>query len=179
MANYNLINPSIEGSLSTTFSGKSQLDAAVTAWNSISKYITNNVPQFAFTLENSNDGQLHHFLVKETLDGGNSASFDISEMDLKLNKKTETEFKKRSAASKSKMSGGKKHHKDDDDDSSSSSSSSEIFSALKLYKNRTRTYPISYWWYDPLVYRLDYLYMPTFVAPLSPYVEFTTINYYP
>jgi hypothetical protein len=179
---YKLINPSIEGEFNNSFSGKSHLDAALGTWNSISKYITNNVPQFAFTLENKKNGQLHHFLVKESLVGGKSAKFDISELDIKLKKNEESEFKKRIHKFKtSEMRGGKKkrHTDDDDDDSSSSSSTSDIFSALKLYKSRNPVYPITYWWYDPIIYGLDSVYIPTFVAPITPYIEVTTLNYYP
>ena len=183
MSNYKLINPYIEGNIVNTFSGKSQLDAASQTWNTISKYITNNVPQFAFTMENINDGQIHHFLVKESLVGGNSAKYDIKELTLKMKQSEESAFKNRIDTFKnSKMRGGKKKHdkKDDDDDSSSSSSSSsEIFSALKLYNRKNKSYPISYWWYDPLVYRLDSVYIPTFVAPIVPYIEVMTVNYYP
>lgn len=177
MSNYKLLNPYIEGNIVNTFSGKSALDVAEQTWTAISKYITNNVPQFAFTLENTNNGQIHHFLVKESLIGGSNASFKISEMPLKMKSKEEKEFKNRIDKFKnSNMRGGKK--KRDDDDDSSSSSLSEVFSALKLYK-KNKTYPITYWWYDPLVYRLDSVYIPTFVAPIVPYIEVMTVNYYP
>lgn len=184
MSNYKLINPSIEGNITSSFSGTSQLDAAVDTWNSLSKYITNNVPRFAFTLENSGDGTLHHFLVKENLSGGGSANYKISEINVDMKASDIKSFKNRIANfKKSKAQEGgkkhKKHHHDDDDSSSSSTSSSEIFSALKLYKQATRPVPIGYWWYDPLVYRLDSIYIPTFVAPLTPYIEVATINYYP
>jgi len=174
MANYKLINPCIEGNLETTFSGKNPADAALGAWTTVSKYITNNVPQFAFTLENTKNSKLHHFSVTESLVGGSSAEFNIDELhNVKPN--VEKELKKRVEQFKnSGMRGGKKH-KDDDD--SSSTSSSEIFSALKLYKNRNKVYPITYWWYDPLAYNFNNFYIPTFVAPMTPYVEVTTINY--
>lgn len=181
MSNYTLINPCIEGNIVSTFSGKSQLDAAVDAWNGLSKYITNNVPRFAFTLENNNNGELHHFLVKEKLSGNGDASYKISEIDVAMKPSDVKSFKNRiNNFKKSKaQAGGKKHKKHDDDDDSSSSSSSEPFNLLKVYNYATKTYPIGYWWYDPLVYRLDSVYIPTFVTPLTPYVEVATVNYYP
>jgi len=178
---YKLINPYIEGSMDNKFFGKTHAEAAEQTWTTISKYITNNVPQFAFTLENNDNGQLHHFLVKESLIGGSDASFNISELQLNLKSKDAQEFKNRA---KDTMKGGKKKHKrrHDDDSSSSSSSSSDsassIFSALKSYK-KNKGYPITYWWYDPLVYKLDSVYIPTFVAPIVPYIEVMTLNYYP
>jgi hypothetical protein len=180
MSNYKLINPYIEGSLVTTFSGASRLDAACSAWNNLSKYITNNVPKFAFTLENINDGQLYHFLVKESLSGNNAADFKISELDLVLNGNILKQFRNRIS-----LKGGRKHrrhHKDkdeDDDESSSSSSTSEIFSAVRLNKVYSKAQPIVYWWYDPLIYEIDSIYIPTFVTPLVPYIEIMTVNYYP
>ena len=177
MANYKLINPCIEGSLETNFSGKTPSEAASKTWTAVSKYITNNVPQFAFTLENKNNGKFHHFSVTEKLLGGGSAEFNIDELhNVKPN--TEKELKNRvERFSKSDLRGGKKHKKDDDDDDDSSTSSSEVFSALKIFKNRNKSYPITYWWYDPLAYNFNTFYVPTFVAPLTPYVEVTTINY--
>lgn len=183
MANYKLINPYIEGELSTVFSGKNQLDAALGAWTAVSKYVTNNVPQFAFTLENTKNGKLHHFSINELLVGGNSAEFNIEELH-KITPSVEKELKKRINNFKnSDMRGGKKHkkhkHDDDEEDDSSSSSSSEVFSALKIFKNRNKVYPITYWWYDPFAYNFNNFYMPTFVAPLNPVVEITTVNYIP
>lgn len=183
MSNYKLLNPYIEGKMTTSFAGNSPKVAAKKIWNAISKYITNNVPQFPFTMENTDTGKLHHFLVKESLIGGNQAKFNISELTLNMKPTEESEFKKRVDTFKnSKMRGGKKHrkHEDDDDDSSSSSSSTtEIFSALKLYNKHNTIYPITYWWYDPLIYKLDSVYIPTFVAPIVPYIEVMTVNYYP
>src|SRR3990172_8221718 len=130
MSNYKLINPYIEGTMITSFSGASHLDAACCAWNALSKYITNNVPKFAFTLENINDGRLYHFLVKESLSGNRSADFKISEINLKLKQDAISQFKNRLS-----MRGGKKHKKkhddddddDDDDSSSTSTSTSDVF----------------------------------------------------
>lgn len=199
---YKLINPVIEGKLNTTFTAKSDLDAANKTWTSISKYISNNVPKFAFTLENTNDGTLSHFLVKEKLNGDKNASFNLSKLKIKSDSKKEKEFRSRIV----KQAGGKhrKHNndkrkdedKDDEDDSSSTSSTSTScskssnvkifspFSSMSPYSAISSfspyyQYPIEYWWYDPYYYSLDSLFIPTFVYPLTPYVEITTLNYYP
>jgi hypothetical protein len=176
MSSYKLCNPVIGGDLKTSFKGKSALDAANKTWSSISKYISNNVPQFAFTLEKS-DGSLHHFTVSEKKNG-KEATFKINKLSLDLDRKQERDFKKRLAQGK-KQAGGKKHKKrdDDDDDSSSSSELEGIISPWTPY--HTGILPITYWWYDPYVYSLDSLYIPTFVYPLVPYIEVSTISYYP
>src|SRR5438105_13143025 len=130
MENYKLINPFIEGSLKCHFNGDDNLDAAQNTWNTLSKYITNNVPKFAFTLENTKDGTLSHFLVKETMNGNDSVKYKILELDDYNNLGNINDFKSRFSKfiDSRKLSGGKKHrkhkHNREDDGSSSSSSSS-------------------------------------------------------
>ncbi len=178
MANYKLINPSIQGDLKNVVAAGAPLDAAKQIWTNLSKYITNNVPSFAFTIENQDGGSIHHFKVEETKHK-NEARFEIKQLDLKLKASDLKKFKER--VSKSSMAGGKKHkhHKKDDDDDSSSSSSSDGFDTLKLYKNFSRPIlPITYWWYDPYVYNLQSVYIPTFITPVLPYIEIATVSYY-
>lgn len=181
MPSYKLCNPVIKGEVKTTFSGKTGLEAANKAWSTLSKYLSNNVPTFAFTLEQSG-GKLLHFTVKEKRNG-KEASFNISEMKIKLDARKEKEFRNRLA----KQAGGKKHKKrDDDDEDDSSSSSDELngiispWSPVGLYSPYVASaLPITYWWYDPYIYSLDSVYIPTFVYPLAPYIEVSTISYYP
>jgi hypothetical protein len=177
MSKYRLINPNIQGNLNNKFTGDSGIDAAKNAWDTISKYITNNVPKFGFTLENLKDGSLHHFSVKEDLEG-EYAKYDIQELNIKMKSDDLNKFKSKVAKSNKNMSGGKKH-KDKDDDSSSSSSTSDYLSSFKYNRLFNYPQPIVYWWYDPYIYSFDSVYIPTFVAPLTPYIEIATINYYP
>jgi len=199
MPNYKLINPTIEGNFINTFDKDNELDAAEETWRTLSKYITNNVPKFAFTLEKISDGQLSHFLVKESLSGNGYANYKVSKIKLNMKESDQKLFKDRINNLKkptNNIYGGKKHkhkhrhkkHNDnnnvngndnDDSSSSSSSSSSSAFTALKLFKSATATIPITYWWYDPLIYGFNSIYIPTFVSPLTPYIEVTTLNYYP
>lgn len=182
MSKYKLINPSIRGNLTNSFTGKNPSEAASNAWNTISEHMTNNVPKFAFTLENNEDGKLYHFLVKESMDGGEYADYKIKELDLKLKQNDIKKFKEKSQNFiDSEIKGGKhkkkKHkHKILDD-----SSSSDFLSHYKLHKllNYPQQQPFVYWWYDPLIYNLESVYIPTFVAPITPYIEVATINYYP
>lgn len=171
MPQYRLINPSIEGSLQTTYNEKKPTDAAEKVWLTLSKYITNSIPKFAFTLEDDK-GKLHHYSVKEKMIGGGDVKFDIAQIH-EIPSKHDTELKSR-VNKFAKQRGGKKHH---DDDSSSSSSSDDGFNALKLFKNKNTVFPITYWWYDPLVYNYNTFYTPTFVAPLYPQYEIYTSYY--
>jgi hypothetical protein len=176
MTKYNLVNPCIGGSLNTQFGGRNPLDAANSTWHSISKYLTNNVPRFAFTLENTSTGSLHHFNVNETVDSNRNASFSITELDINLSPKATSSFKNEVHNIIGKFNtnlngGAKKRYEDesDDDSSSSSDSDSELQNALRLLKYKSQ--PIVYWWYNPLVYKAVDLYVPTFVVPIAPYVH--------
>ncbi len=72
-----------------------------------------------------------------------------------------------------------KNEKKAEEDDDSSSISSEAVDTLKLYKNLTkRVQPITYWWYDPFVYNLKSVYIPTLISTVVPYVEVATIGYY-
>ena len=177
MSNFKLINPSLQGAIKTTVSANEPIDAAKQMWTNLSKYFSNDVPTFAFTIENQGGGSLHHFKVQETKNK-NEASFKIESIDSKLKANDLKNFKAR-ANKASKMQGGKKHKNDEDEDDSSSSS--EVFDSLKLYKNFSKRtlLPITHWWYNPYVYDLSSIYIPTFVSPMNPYIEVTTVNYYP
>lgn len=184
MSNYKLVNPCIGGNMNTIYSGKSHLDAAKNTWVNLSQYLTNSVPRFAFTLEKTSDGKLHHFLVSEKADAGKKTSYSISSLDINLSSKQSNAFKndvkdiqaKLNAEDGDEQDGGdKKKHRYRDDDSSSDS---ELEDAIRLmkYKVAQKAQPIYYWWYNPLVYNAVDLYIPTFTVPLSPYVHINLNN---
>lgn len=181
MTSFRLINPYIEGSFKKIFTGNSAHDAATEAWNNLSKNFTNNVPKFAFTLEKLNGGTLHHYIVKEKIGNNKMVNYKLTEMDIKNKSEQIKNFKNNL---KTIQNGGKKRREEEDDDESSSTSSdedsesSEIFQKIRLQKFLKRDSPIVYWWYDPMLYNMDYFYMPTFVSTLSPYVAITTSNTY-
>jgi hypothetical protein len=181
MTKYNLVNPCIGGSIDTQYGGKSHLEAAKNAWEDFSQHLTNSVPKFAFTLERATDGKLYHFTVNEKIGGGKNASYSITELDVNLSPKQISSLKSDYNNMQNKLEGqlgGKKHRyhdgdkkNDKDDSSSSSESDSDLANAIRLLKYKQQNQPIVYWWYNPLVYRTNDLYIPTFVAPLSPYVH--------
>ena len=178
MTVYDLVNPVLGGNINTSFQSKTPLEAAQSAWLHISQYFLNNVPKFAFTLKGG-DGKLHHYMVNEKVDEHKTASYTISSLNVKLNASQISNFGKQVDSINGKINndqqGGKKHHshKHDVDDSSSSSSDEELEDAIRSlkYKAMTQSQPLYYFWYNPLMYNTVDLYVPTFIAPISPYVH--------
>ena len=184
MTTYRLVNPHIEGGFKKIFSGNSARDAAEDAWKSLAKHFTNNVPKFAFTLQQNSDNSLHHFGVKEFINNNKMVEYNVTEMNTRGGQKAVDKFKEELSKQQrtNKMSGGKDKDKDDDSSSSSSSDddsdSSDIYAKIRLHKLMKRESPIVYWWYDPSIYDIDYFYVPTFVSTISPYMKITTTNTY-
>lgn len=176
MPNFQLVNPYIEGDFKTIFSGKTSYDAAQKAWDGLSEHLTNNVPKFGFTLERMNDKKLIHFVVKENIKDG-LVDYKLIEHQVEMNDE-EIKHLRDKINSFRHQTGGRKHKKDkkdkdseSNDDSGSDSDSSEVFSKVKYNKYMHQSQPILYMWYNPLIYRFDTLFVPTFVVPLTPYIE--------
>nr|QBK88861.1 MAG: uncharacterized protein LCMiAC01_05430 [Mimivirus LCMiAC01] len=163
MVKYRLVNPHIEGNIKTTFDKKSPIDAARAVWKTISKYVTNVVPKFAFTLECVNGKCLHHYLVKESAHN-DMVDYEITKLNVKKNSKNIKQFKKRYNKFKNKMTGG---YVDDDDDDYDDD---DIATIMLLRKIRSADQPIVTWWYNPQIYRLGNIFIPTFEVPLIPYI---------
>lgn len=167
---YILVNPMVQGKFNNKFSGKNPLTAANNAYKALSKYFSNNIPKFHFTLQKtSRKGQIgggknsdyHHFKVTEKKKG-KSVTFDLNKHN-SINNAALKKFRTRVAKI---QSGGKK-----DDDSSSSSDSYSDSSDYKHKKRYTTSQPISYYYYDPYLYRLNKYYVPTFTTYTTPYIE--------
>uniref|UniRef100_A0A6C0M1E4 Uncharacterized protein n=1 Tax=viral metagenome TaxID=1070528 RepID=A0A6C0M1E4_9ZZZZ len=137
MTKFTLVNPKIDGSVQTSFDTSSPLKAADEAYSAISKYFTNRLQEFRFTLQSG--GKFHHFVASEKLGKDNKVSYTINEFKGKVNIDT----MQKSMDQYQEQNGGKKKW-DEDDSSSSSSDSSPAF--------RRYNYPIYNWWYDPFVY---------------------------
>lgn len=186
---WTLKNPQVSGA-KTTVEASSSGEALKEIWGGIGRYLSSPVKSMYVTLQ-SKDGALAHHLIEET-HNGKSIDFRIKDADIQLSKETEKKFEKEAdrvartfqagggdsddddKAKKNKKS--KKHrrrHDDDEDDSSSSSSSSE--DTYKKRKHRKVKYddvwlPPTQWWYAAM-YGADYLYIPTFVSPLTPSIQ--------
>jgi hypothetical protein len=192
MKSYKLVNPYIIGSMETTFQAESSLKAAQKAYDNLSQYFGNHMPEFNMTLKRlSTDGKVIdgapgsflHFNVKEKAKGkSDEITYEIKEIS-GVEKKKVVSFQERlnKVANQDnhmqEQNGGVVHKKKkyvdgptDDDD--------ELSDYFDLDYERPRRgplvyEPISYYWYDPFVYPLvDRWYVPTFVLPLQPRVVF-------
>lgn len=178
---FKLVNPTIIGTLNTNINATDAAEAANVAWNTISQHITGSVPQFTFTIEDS-DNKLYSYQVSESATG-KYADYTISPVEMKMSKEQEKKFRnelarldKISKQFKNKQMGGRKKryldNNNDDSSDSSDDSDNDIYSKFKLFNAINKPKPIVYYWYTPLIYpTYEYYYPVNFVAPLIPYVE--------
>jgi hypothetical protein len=184
---YLLVNPHIEGNFNSKIKAKNSNEASNIFYKNLSEHFNNSVPQFHFTIQkgSSGNGKYFHFQVKETR-SDNEVSFKVKQMNIAGDTDSMKSFKSRLENFKSKFNqdGGKKDkshrksskHSKKDKDSSDSSDSSDWDESSDNFYRRAKSYlpvnqPIYYWWYDPYVYRLDSLYIPTFYSYVTPYIE--------
>ena len=176
---YLLVNPHIEGNFNSKIKAKNSNEAANIFYKNLSEHFNNSVPKFHFTIQkgSSGEGKYYHFEVKESRKE-NEVSFKVNEMNLATDADSMESFKSRLEGFKAKFNqdGGKKHKKSHKKDSSDSSDSSDWDASSDEFYRRAKQYlptnqPIYYWWYDPYVYRLDSLYIPTFYSYVTPYIE--------
>lgn len=177
---YYLVNPLIGGSLKTKFSGKSDIDAAKKAYDSISEYFSNNIPVFKFTLqkianENTQVGagkisDYIHFQAAETKNG-NQVDFRLIPLKVTKNAAQLKTFREKvkGLGNKIQLGGGKKKYDDEDWLEDSDDDDDKYFPRIRY--SSLYTSPISYWYYDPYVYRSLKYWVPTFVAPVTPYIQ--------
>jgi len=181
---YLLVNPHIEGNFNSKIKAKNSTEAANIFYKNLSEHFNNSVPKFHFTIQkgSSGEGKYYHFQVKESRQE-NEVSFKVNEMKLTTDPDSMESFKSRLESFKSKFNqeGGKKHKKsskkdssDSDDSSDWDASSDDFYRKAKQY--RPTNQPIYYWWYDPSMYRLDSIYIPTFYSYITPYIELN-LNY--
>jgi hypothetical protein len=170
---YVLVNPHIEGKFQSKIKAKNSLEAAHILYKNLSEHFNNSVPKFHFTVQkgSSGEGKLYHFAVKEDRNE-NEVNFKIEPMELKGEEEAVSRFQSKLENFKAKFGqdGGKKKSKDkDDSDSDWDDSSDDFYRRARSYVPVTQ--PIYYWWYDPYVYRLDSVYIPTFYSYVVPYIE--------
>lgn len=177
MPNYELVNPYIIGDIKTSFSTSSSKSAANEIWSTLSKYITNNVPKFAFTIKKISDGKLYHYVVREKLGKNKKVSFTIKELNINLSKDEQDKFSNY-IKNLENQAGGKKKRDDDDSDSDSDSSDDELIRKVRQFKERNS--PLNYMWYSPVIYSKDgtitSVYVPSFAYPVVPYLELSLSN---
>lgn len=163
---YTLVNPTIKGSMKTSFSCSSDSEAGNKAWTELSQHLTGFVPKFHFTLQKGGR-KLKHFVVSEMKEN-KEVKFKIKPYKLKMTADQIDSFFR--ARNNNKQIGGKRKKKyiKEEDDSSSSSSSSDEYSNNQLYLYAN---PVTYYWYNPYLYQIETMFVPTFAVPIVPYVE--------
>ena len=191
MPEYTLVNPIIQGTMKTQFSGKNSLEAANKAYAKLSENFNNNIPKFYFTLQEMKTeksilgggkaSDYTHFMVSESKKA-NQVNFRITEHKVKDNEKQFKKFKESvKKINKQNQEGGKKDKKDKDKDKEKYDEfdDDDDYDFPKYKSSYSYSYPISSWWYDPYVYKIksSYYYLPTYVAPLSPYVSVPLYDY--
>lgn len=177
---YVLVNPYIKGEFKNTIKAENSTLAAKIFYKNLSEHFNNAVPKFYFTIQKgtSGKGKYYHFQSKEKRNN-DEVSFTIKPYNI-LNENMEP-FKERLSAFKNKIQKGgdkhKKHKKHDSSESESDSSDSEQY--IKNISTYTPlvNQPIYYWWYDPHVYKLDSVFIPTFYAYVTPLVEYSIVLY--
>lgn len=177
MTLYKLVNPLIKGKLNTTFEESSSSRAAEKAYKTLSKYFHNSTPEFLFTIQKVKDksqlgegkiNDYYHYKVIENR-SGNDVSYEIIKYN-QVNKKRLNKFRKslEETIKEHIQTGGYRDNYDIDLDSD-----------YGLYGSRTRYdyEPIGLWLYDPYIYSINRLYVPTFVTSVSPYVTYLLHDY--
>ncbi len=190
---YKLVNPYIKGEeFQTKLDAKNSLDAAKSFYKSLSEHFSNNVPQFYFTIQKggSKKGKFYHFVVKEKKVNDN-VDFKIAPFEIKGEEESMKQyldnfeqFKGRYSGKKgSKRRGSRRGSKrrSSRSDEISSESSEDFYREAKSYVPVTSS-PFYYMYYDPLVYKVDSVFVPTFYAYVSAFSEINTrtgLTYYP
>jgi hypothetical protein len=181
---YKLVNPYIKGEeFETKLDAKNSIEAAKSFYKSLSEHFSNNVPKFYFTIQKggSKKGKFYHFLVKEkkTKD---SVDFTISpfeiqgeEESMKQYLENFDQFKGRYNGKKGSKRGSKRRssRRSSRSDEISSESSQDFYREAKSYVPVTSS-PFYYMYYDPLVYKVDSVFIPTYYAYVSAFSEINT-----
>lgn len=187
---YRLVNPYIEGDFKNKLKDTNSINAARKFYKNLSQHFNNNIPKFYFTIQkgNSGKGKYYHFVVKETKEG-DDVKFNIEPYVVSNNEENISSFETRLAAFKSKFAqaGGKKGKKASRKGSKKSKKESpkiddsDLDSSEEFYR-KAQTYrpvvapPLYYWWYDPQVYNLQSVFIPTFYSYVTPFMEYVLIR---
>ena len=183
MANtYCLVNPHIEGNIATTIKSNNSVKAAKVLYKSLSQHFNNNIPKFYFTIQKggSGSGKYYHFVVKEVKEN-DEVKFNMEPYVISQDINSIKNFETKLSSFKSKFNqfgGGKKNSKKSSkkkskklDDDSDLDSDENFYKKANYYK--PNNVPLYYWWYDPGVYNLDSVYIPTFYSYVTPYLQYS------
>jgi hypothetical protein len=173
---YTLKNPHILGDFKNQIKAANSASAAKIFYTNLSQHFNNAVPAFHFTIQKggSGGGKYYHFKVKEQRQK-DQVTFKITpmlELDASHTAMAPFNEKLKKFQAKMEQGGGKKKNRKKSkkyDDSDDSDDSDDFYNSIRTY--RPINHPIYYWWYDPYVYKLDSLYIPTFYSYITPYIE--------
>lgn len=185
---FKVIQPVIVGTFKTDkYEGPTAEDAVKKFWKEFSKLVVNEIFKFFVSLEDEN-GQIYHFMISEKREEGDDVKTEITDITEKIKTSDPSEMWKGAReilneendkiveGSKKKdtsLSGGKEKSSSSSSSTSSFSSDSDSdddvdFSGIrrKMYKS-----PIVYFGYAPNLYGIKNVFIPTFIKPITPYVE--------
>ena len=193
---YRLVNPHIEGDFKSKMKADNSMVAARSFYKNLSQHFNNNIPKFYFTIQKggSGNGKYYHFVVKELKDD-EEVKFNIEPYAIPEDTKSLKTFETKLSSFKSKFNqaGGKKKTSrktskkptkktskkgsnnapkrlDDDDFDDDLDSSEDFYRRAQTY--RPAVAPSLYsWWYDPQVYNLNSVFIPTFYSYVTPYLQ--------
>jgi hypothetical protein len=165
----------------TKVESKNSVEAAKVFYKNLSEHFNNNVPTFNFTIQKggSGKGKFYHFQVKEKKSKDN-VDYKIQPFEIKNEEEAMKQYLDSFDSFKGRFTGGAKKkgsrrssRRGSSRSEKESESSEDYYVDAVSYVPTTST-PIYYMYYDPLLYRLDSVYIPTFYAYLAPYVEINT-----
>ena len=185
---YVLVNPYIKGEMKTQVKTNNSQEAAKFFYTNLSEHFNNAVPKFYFTVQKggSGNGKFYHFQVTETRNNESDVNFTIKPFTIEnenINEFTsklstfKNKFAQKAGSKKSTRSKKSKKSKKSSDSSDESESSDNYYNRVNTYTPVVNQ-PISYWWYDPLVYNVNSVYTPTFYSYITPIIEFPLTYYY-
>ena len=185
---YKLVNPYIKGEFETKVSAKNSVDAAKTFYNNLSEHFNNNVPRFYFTIQKggSGKGKFYHFEVKEKK-VKDSVDYTIKPFEIKGEDEAMKQYLENFNNFKGRFNGGarkgsrkgskkssrrsSRRSRDYDDDISSESD--DFYREAKSYVPVASS-PFYYMYYDPLLYKVDSVFIPAYYAYVSSFSEINT-----
>lgn len=181
---YKLVNPYIKGEFETKIDASNSLEAAKTFYKNLSEHFNNSVPKYYFTIQKggSGKGKFYHFEVNEKKKD-DEVNYSIAPYKIDGEEKAVEQFIENFEKFKGRFNGkggakGKGRRKSKRSskkysDSSDSEDSYDFYREAKSYVPVT-SQSLYYMYYDPLVYRLDSVYLPTYYAYATPYIEYAT-----
>jgi hypothetical protein len=196
---FKLVNPFVSGDFNNTFQADTPIKAANSAYKSLSKYFSNNVPLFFFTLQEAQqDGQsgggddksyMHFKVVEDKVKSDGKYNCEYKITSHKVTGGSLQKFKNKIATKAIEARAQAGGHKSRNVTDELAIFSTDDFDLLTIddssephyRRHRRQNYytvprPLTYYWYDPYVYRTRNLYVPTFINNVKPYIELDFYN---